>query len=47
MHILIEKKMYEVIEALINSNSLLKIDQRNLDADELIQVAQLQAKEKQ
>ena len=39
--------MYEVIEALINSNSLLKIDQRNLDADELIQVAQLQAKEKQ
>lgn len=41
MHILIEKNMYEVIEALINSNSLLKIDQRNLDADELIQVAQL------
>ena len=39
MHILIECKMYLVIESLIGSNSLLKIDQRNLDADELIQVA--------
>jgi hypothetical protein len=38
--------MFDVIEALINSNSLLKIDQRNLDSDELIQVAQLRAKER-
>jgi hypothetical protein len=38
--------MYDVIEALINSNSLLKIDQRNLDSDEMIQVRQVQAKER-
>ena len=45
MHVLIENKMYEVIEALINSNSLLKIDQNSLDAEELMEVAQIRLKE--
>jgi hypothetical protein len=33
MLLLIEDRMYDVIEALINSNSLLKIDRASLDAD--------------
>ena len=45
MLLLIEDRMYDVIEALINSNSLLKIDRASLDADELIQVAQLKSKQ--
>ena len=46
VEVMIKEKMYDLIETLVMTNSLLKIDPHNLDVDDLFQVQQIAQKNK-
>ena len=47
MQLLVKGEMYALIQDLVHGNTLLQIDARSLDADELLQVARIKRTNKQ